>query len=385
MTTHRRRPLLGLAVLTLLAIGLVSVGELVGQPSRQKTPNRPKPRFSRELRSVFFDDARQIGSPEYLTEPVPGSTSPSTKPADKPPVNPATVAAKPQATNPPTTNLPANTVAADNPAMERPRPADPGPGTGFPGFGGGQSGLAGGAQPKALGIGVGGTGEWSRLIAPSILENEIKGLVTQAKLSTRASGRFKSRGYKKTRREFSMLAVYFEIVNQFDADIRWRDEAQAISYQTAQVAQSLKEGTDATFNKAADHTEKLSNLLNATKLNLRAPSNSSPWADLAGLSLIMQRMEQASASKLELWLGSESEFAANQEDVLHEAQILAVLGKVIQDASYLDDADYRKLAQTLTDESAKMAQAAEQGAFGNAKQAFAAVSKSCATCHDSYR
>ena len=89
---------------------------------------------------------------------------------------------------------------------------------------------------------AGGQIVWGELIAPDVLEDEIKQLVGRVAADVRGVGHFKADGFREARTDFTVLAACFGIIAQYPGDIRW--EAR-IGWQLAIVHNSAPRG-DAT-------------------------------------------------------------------------------------------------------------------------------------------
>lgn len=337
-------------------LGLLLFGSLLLNGSlvfaqRGSVP-QPKPRFGPEVNKVFFDDAFK----HYTPGGLPGDNVPK-RPAPTPAENPPQIAGTTPSPTPPTPVSPTtNPFAPGNSAAPLP------------------------------GLKL-GSGEWSSLIPTNVLENEVKRQVAATRIATRSIGLFKQRGANQAKRQFSLLAVLFGVVNLYDGEVRWKNESAAIRDLSAKAATACEaEPSRTTFDVAEEHSIRLGDLINATKLDL--PSNSPKqvsWAELSSLTPLMQRAEEGLQSKLMAWGASQGEFQANQEDFLHEAAMLAVLGKVIQDKNYLDEPDYLKFAKMMEENAQKAVQAASQGQFQLVSDALMGLNNSCTQCHSKYR
>lgn len=315
---------------------------------------QPKPRFGAEVNKVFFNDAFE----HYTPGGLPGDDVPERK-TPEPSTNPPQIAG--------TTPTP-----EPDPISSPVQPSNP--------FGPGNS------SAPLPGMKL-GTGKWTSIIPTNVLENEVKRQVAATRIATRSIGLFKQRGHRQAHRQFSLLAVLFGVVKEYDGEVRWQDEAAAIRDLSAQAAAECeKEPSRATFEAAEEHSIRLGDLMNATKLSLPSnPPEKVSWSELASLPPLMQRMEEGLQTKLNVWGANEAEFQANQEDFLHEASILAMLGKVIQDKGYLDEPDYQKFAKMMEENATKAVQGASQGQFQMASQALVGLTQSCTQCHSQYR
>ncbi len=70
-----------------------------------------------------------------------------------------------------------------------------------------------------------GTATWSKLISADTLQDEVKSLAPLLADDVKTQQGFLGGGYKKSRRTLSLLAAAFAIVNEYDGDVRWKNQA----------------------------------------------------------------------------------------------------------------------------------------------------------------
>jgi hypothetical protein len=101
----------------------------------------------------------------------------------------------------------------------------------------------------------------------------------------------------------------------------------------------------------------------------------------------MRRLEQAQDHGLVVWTANPAEFKKKRDEIIHEAEILAVLAEVIQQPGfeYADDETYREYARQLRQQARAVVEAANSGNADQARQATGAIKKSCDNCHEGYR
>jgi hypothetical protein len=321
---------------------------------RGGAPRTAQPVFGPEIEQIFWTDAReQLGGGGLET----GTSTPA----------PITPKPPPQVAGPGMTPEPPPTF------LGNPIPS------GSPG-----GGVAGGLLPLDLPL-PRAENEWGPLIPGPVLEDEIKRLIGEARTETVAPGRFKSRGYRTVQRDFAMLAALFAVVADYQGDIRWKDQAAALRDRCAKAAEACAEGTDASFQTASNQVAMLVDLLNATRLTLPDAPSDRPWAEVIDTGQIMKRLGTAANQRLQPWSANDADLAANQYDALLEASVLATLGHILKDPSYLDDANWKKFSDELETAGKQAATAAQQGDAVSFKQHVAAALKSCENCHAEFR
>jgi cytochrome c556 len=101
----------------------------------------------------------------------------------------------------------------------------------------------------------------------------------------------------------------------------------------------------------------------------------------------MTRIEKAQQEGLTPALANAGEFKKNSDKILHEAQILAVLGEVITREGYefADDDTYLGYARELRDHALEIIDAVKQKNYEAARKAGGQIDKACSSCHEGYR
>lgn len=232
-----------------------------------------------------------------------------------------------------------------------------------------------------------GDRDWSQLISPDTIETEIKRLAKAVANDTQAAGPFKGGGYKLCRRHFTMLAALFDVVAQHDSDIRWQNVSSGLRDLFADAAQQCSKGTDESYRVANDRAEDLSDLVRGQRLATLTEDAKSNWNESIDRAQLMQRMEMAQKDRFSSWLESERTLRRNQDELIHQAEVLAMLGQMIQHEGFdfWDDETFVGFAQDLTSAAADLAVAAEEGNLANARAAAIRIGRTCADCHEGYR
>ncbi|HND51469.1 MAG TPA: hypothetical protein PLV92_03700 [Pirellulaceae bacterium] len=258
-------------------------------------------------------------------------------------------------------------------------------GGGRPGGSAGGGAVAGGGGGSP---GGGGSGTWSKVIASNEIEDEIKSIKQMVDKYVTTPTEFAGKGYKEARRDFSVLAMLFAIIGEYDGEVRWKGDAAFVRDTFARTAANAKVGTQQVYNEAKARKQDLTDLLGggglANKGNAEAKVN---WDQTCDRSPLMQRLEAALEPRLQQWTANKGEFNAKKEQILHEAQIMAAIGRVLmqEGMSDADADDYKGFCKVLEKAATDVADAVKLGADEPARQAVGAISKSCNDCHEKYR
>jgi len=229
--------------------------------------------------------------------------------------------------------------------------------------------------------------EWKAIVSGEALEDEVKRQMPALTAAVRSLSAFKSEGAQVIRRQFSLLAVVFAVISQHDEDVRWKTEAAELSKLLARCARNAKTSSSATFNEAKQRVQDLADLVRGGSITLPEAAEANEAAPLASRRQLMLRMEESHRERLEQWTASDRSFSSNQEDIDHEAQILAMLTRVIlsPEYEYSEDNGYREYAGALIESCNEIRRALELNQFEQARSAVGTITKSCDNCHVDYR
>jgi len=229
--------------------------------------------------------------------------------------------------------------------------------------------------------------KWSGLVSPDTLIDEIKEMKSRVTAAVASASDFKGGGYDEARVGFSAIALAFAVIAEHDGDVRWKKDAEQVRDLFARVAVNCKVGTAQSFNEAKARVDDLSALLDGSGVEAKAEREGDfAWSQVAGRPPLMARLEAAD-SLAAAATASKEEFNRQVEKLLHEVELVAVIGEVIQrpDYEYHDDDTYRGYAAAMRDAALQAREAALKGDYDAARTAVGAVKKSCDTCHGDYR
>lgn len=225
--------------------------------------------------------------------------------------------------------------------------------------------------------------KWSALVEADTLTAEVKRTHNRLTPLLARPGRFKSGGSVDCRREFSLLATLFGVIDQYDKQTRWQQDAAYASALCTRAADACRETSDESFALAAEVHSQIADLLRGQSFDRQEP--------IMGLSIdrgqLMQRMEVAVEDNLSARLADNREFRRRKSEVAQESQLLAVLARTICSEGYefADDDAFLEIAHRLQQASHEMTEANQRGDYGATQQAFGRVIQSCTECHDRYR
>ena len=228
---------------------------------------------------------------------------------------------------------------------------------------------------------------WSNLISPTTLEDEVKAQVQPVTAAVQTPTGFKGGGYKTARDNFSLLAVLFAVIGQYDGEVRWQKDAANMRTLFGRAGFNCKVGTDNSFSEAKVRSQDLTELVRGGTIESRPADDEFQWPEVANRPPLMKRMERSLRERLGPWTANRIEFTKNREAVVHEAQLLTVLARVIkaEGYEYADDATYREYVDQLERQCLELIEAAKNGELPGAESATSQLNKTCDACHGDFR
>ncbi len=240
------------------------------------------------------------------------------------------------------------------------------------------------ASPAPAG---GSAGGWSRLIAASSLEDEIKAIKLKVDQAVSTPNQFRGRDYKSCRLYFTELAMLFGIIEEYDGDVRWKDSSPALRQAFARAAANCKTGSDQAFSEAKLRKLDLQDAVGGGAVNLPEARPRENWEGVCDRSPLMQRLEAALQEQLRSKTANQADFQANQEDLYREAQLVSAIGRVLKQEGMMDagDEEYDGFCDAMTGAAQSLAEAIKASSYEKAASAVGQISQACSSCHEMYR
>ncbi len=233
----------------------------------------------------------------------------------------------------------------------------------------------------------GGGYAWSKIISATTLEDEVKAIKLASDKNITTPQDFAGRGYKEIRRDFSVLAMLFAVINEYDTDVRWKKDSQAAREIFARTASNAKAGNNNVYNEAKKRKDELADLINGSAPAVTVEQPDNDWSKIADRSPLMQRLQIAGEANLAPWTSSAQAFSENVEKVMHEAEIIAAISEVLTREGMADGEDetYAEFAKLMKTNALEVVAAVKSNNADQARQAMGEINKACSDCHDSYR
>ena len=244
------------------------------------------------------------------------------------------------------------------------------------------------AMPAASGspaASSGGDGAaWSALISADTLESEIKAQPGEIDAAMKSTNQQKS-----ARMVMTYLATLYGVIFKYDKpDVRWKSDSQALRDTFAKAGNNLKAWTDSQKKQVTKVQTDLRDLIQGNTPALAASlDGEAPWLEIADRTPIMHRLEMSLSERLAGWTKDADAVKKNKDAVIREAEVSAMLARIIQDKSYefTDDSTYMQHAAELEKFAIEAATAAKNGDGATASSAVSKMQKACDDCPGGFR
>ncbi|MCC6511591.1 MAG: cytochrome c [Pirellulaceae bacterium] len=230
-----------------------------------------------------------------------------------------------------------------------------------------------------------GDGAWGNLISAATIEDMVKN--SKARLDPIVASPTKfAGGYKEARREFSLLALMFAVIEQYQGDVRWKKSAAVARESLARMAANSKVSSPQAHKEAKQRVQDVADLLGGNTLD-GTPGGELVWGDVIDRVPLMQLLEWAQQESVNPHSSSPENFKQHKEELQRYSELVAALGKaaIMEGMPDADDAEYRTIGQQMVDQARQIGLAIQTDNADLARQAAGQIGQACAKCHDGYR
>lgn len=234
---------------------------------------------------------------------------------------------------------------------------------------------------------------WSKIISAETLENEIKAAINASAQHVESKTKWNT-GHRKIRMLYSSMAMCFGVIGEYDGTVKFQKEAGGFRDALAKSAANSKVNDERALIEAKKLLTELVEVRNGGSSTLKPSEEKGKPYGVSEVAEIMKRMQIAHAPEgedtkgIQRWTSDASRFKVAKSDLLHEAEMMAMLAKVLQDKVTFDlanNADFAKFAADIQTASQTIAAAAKSDNYESARTATGVIDKACAGCHSAYR
>jgi hypothetical protein len=244
--------------------------------------------------------------------------------------------------------------------------------------------------PAASGSDNAGSGDyaWATRMSAESIEAFVKGAKTNLDKVVSTPAKFASGDYEESRREFTLLALMFTVIEKYPSDIRWKKSAAVARQRFVKAAAASKVGSSQAFQEAKNTLQDLGDMLNGGQMPGEAASNEDEnWGDAIDRSIAMQIMEHSLREHLLTGISNASEFADKSEQLKQHVEFLALAGEVLKlpGMPSADDKEYVQWCDQMVQNALAVSEAIESKQLDGARSGVGLIDQTCNKCHEGYR
>lgn len=253
-----------------------------------------------------------------------------------------------------------------------------------------KSGGSAPGQPKTTeNDATGGSAEagWAKVISAETLENEIKAAINEAGPHIESKTKWNT-GHGKVRRLYTTMAVCFAVISKYDGNVKFKKDALTLRDGLSRSAANAKVNSDQAMQEAKARLNDLIQLRNGG--NLPAGRNADPKAPFKAVADVSEMMKRIAAAHeegecLKVWIAAADQFKAKKSQIVHQAEMLGMFAKVLQDPSYEYPEEFAAIAKGVQAGAEEIVQAAKADNHQAAQMAVGKITNACTNCHGKFK
>jgi hypothetical protein len=198
---------------------------------------------------------------------------------------------------------------------------------------------------------------------------------------------------RKLRDLSSAVAICFGVIARYDRPAKFQPEAVRLRDAFASCAAAIEPNEEVSI-ETWHLLSALVQLWKGAAINLPASEKAHGPFGVSEIPFMMRRIqtcirpENLARRGLEYWTATADKFQAGRAAVIHEAEMLAMLARVLRDADafeFANDETFATFAKELETAAVGIVNAGQSGNHATALSSMAQLRKACATCHASFR
>lgn len=225
---------------------------------------------------------------------------------------------------------------------------------------------------------------WSSVISAEVLDAESKVIRSRLSAALQSLSTY-NRSIDAITNDAIIMSAVAGVAENYDADMRWKDRAPTVRTLAYEVYENVGDKGRKAFTATQVPFEKMATLLNGGNVDGIEVDEDVPFADYADRSSLMSRVD-STFKWLRSTIVSDANLKSNQEDVVREASVLAMIAAMIKHDSYdyHEEKEYQKFCNDFLNASRDASNAAEQMVFSDFQDAISRINTSCNECHNQY-
>ena len=232
---------------------------------------------------------------------------------------------------------------------------------------------------------AGGGTAWSDFISIDVIQEETKKVRNHLTSAMQGPGSY-NKECKEIGWDAALLAGLAGIAIEHNEAASWKPNAHYVRDFSADLSNSAVGPGKDYYEKSKAAFEKLAAVFGGSiPADAGEVAPKRPFHEVADRAGVMQRIQKAS-EWLRLNINTEAKLKSEQETIVHEAMMVAALGKIIAAEGYdsTDEAEYQKYATDLINGGKEAGVAVKDKNYKQFTDAVNKISKSCTECHPKY-
>jgi hypothetical protein len=201
----------------------------------------------------------------------------------------------------------------------------------------------------------------------------LESLVKESKLRldgiVTTPAKFAGGSYKDARREFTLLALLFAVIEEYPEEVRWQKSASLAKRKWARVAAGTKVGSPQAYNEAKLRLQDLAEMLNGNPLSDAGAAEEFVWSEAVDRAALMQSLEATLRERM-------IPLAGDPKAVKERPEELSQMAELIE--------NYLKWCEEMIANAESLRQAVSLGNADAVKAASAKIDQSCTNCHNDF-
>jgi cytochrome c556 len=231
-----------------------------------------------------------------------------------------------------------------------------------------------------------GNSRWLQRISSGSLESLVKESKLRLDGIVTTPAKFAGGGFEDARREFTLLALLFAVIEEYPEEVRWQKSASLAKRKWARVAAGTKVGSPQAYNEAKLRLQDLAEMLNGNTLSDAGAADEFIWAEAVNRAELMKTLEATLRERMTPLAGDPKAVKEQPEEFSQLAELIETIGESLKlpGMPEADQENYLKWCEEMIANAESLQQAVSLGNADAVKAASAKIDQSCSNCHNDF-
>jgi len=231
-----------------------------------------------------------------------------------------------------------------------------------------------------------GDSRWLQRISSGTLESLVKESKLRLDGIVTTPAKFAGGGYEDARREFTLLALLFAVIEEYPEEVRWQKSAGLAKRKWARVAAGTKVGSPQAYNEAKLRLQDLAEMLNGNPLTEAGAADEFNWPEAVDRAELMETLKASLRERIIPLAGDPMAVKDQPEEFAQMAELIKTIGESLKlpGMEGADQENYVKWCEEMIANAESLQQAVSLGNADAVKAASAKIDQSCTNCHNDF-